>query len=440
MPQMALHGEVAPAGGDVVRAGADQFHGPVGGLREDLQIVRLVHVTVVVGPAPRHLPRDRDRQRAVPGSGLGPGIRQAPFMGGDRPAGAVIVALQGAQDGDQVVVPDALQAPHVVRPGLPVGLLGDPVDQVAGQLRDVGQPAPAPLQRRPELRDEVPHAGFAAGDPVGLEQTHLRPAQAEAAADRFVDLGRGGDAVPHQPQRFAPRRFQQPVGDVRVDLLADRQRPHADRLQERDGAVADRRVGRRRRHHLHQRQEIDRIERVADQYLPRTPRAALQVRWLESRRGRGEHGALRRMPLDLAQDGALRLQPFGHAFLYPVGVGDRRGDRIAPGQRAFGRQGAVVQGGQAAPGVVQDRAHLPPGVGARIEHRRVPAVEQEPRGPAAADHAAADDGGSHRRGRLVSCSRSRTRSGPITVAPIASMIVTARSTSCALVAGTPLRR
>src|SRR3546814_15822978 len=55
--------------------------------------------------------------------------------------------------------------------------------------------------------------------------------------DRVVDLLGGGDAVADQPERLAPHRLQQAVGDEGFDLLADVQRVHAERLVERLGAL-----------------------------------------------------------------------------------------------------------------------------------------------------------------------------------------------------------
>ena len=53
-----------------------------------------------------------------------------------------------------------------------------------------------------------------------------------AEADRIVDLLGRRDAVLDQPERFAPKRFEQSVGDEAVDLFSDMQRPHADRAIE----------------------------------------------------------------------------------------------------------------------------------------------------------------------------------------------------------------
>ena len=81
---------------------------------------------------------------------------------------------------------------------------------------------PRPGQRRAELRHEVPHARLAAGDPVGEERAHAAPAQPGAEADGVVDLLDRGDVVVDEPQRLAPQRLEQPVGDEPVDLRRSR--------------------------------------------------------------------------------------------------------------------------------------------------------------------------------------------------------------------------
>ena len=57
------------------------------------------------------------------------------------------------------------------------------------------------------------HARFTAGNMVGLEQPHLRPAQTEAIADRIIDFLGACHTVVNQMQAFPPHRFQQAIGD-----------------------------------------------------------------------------------------------------------------------------------------------------------------------------------------------------------------------------------
>ena len=102
--------------------------------------------------------------------------------------------------------------------GLRVRLVGDLLDQRVVEVRHVHQLRPRPLQRRAELGEEVPHPRLAAGDAVGLEQAHLRPAQPEGVADDVVDLLDGRDVVVDEPQRLAPQRLEQAVADEGLDL------------------------------------------------------------------------------------------------------------------------------------------------------------------------------------------------------------------------------
>ena len=113
---------------------------------------------------------------------------------------------------------------------------------------------------------------------------------------------------------------------------------HADAPQHADGAVAHRSRG----HHLHQRQEIHRIERVAYQDLLRIAGAALQLGGSEAGRGRRQRHVPRCVALNLSHSAVLVGQPFRHALLHPGGLGNRGGDGTAPQQRTCGRQCAVV--------------------------------------------------------------------------------------------------
>jgi hypothetical protein len=98
---------------------------------------------------------------------------------------------------DECVVALALELAHAAAGGLSVGLLLELGEQLLGQLRNVGELCPRPLQRRAELLHEVPHSRLAACDPVEQERAHARPAKARTEADRVVDLLDGRDTVVH---------------------------------------------------------------------------------------------------------------------------------------------------------------------------------------------------------------------------------------------------
>ena len=136
------------------------------------------------------------------------------------PALAAIAALERLHDADEVFVADAFEIADAKAAGLRVGLAGDLVDQRVVEIDDVHQLGPGPGEAGAELGEEVAHAGFAAGDAVGLEHAHLRPAHAEGIADDVVERFDIADVVLDQPQAFAPERFEQTVADEGLDLLA----------------------------------------------------------------------------------------------------------------------------------------------------------------------------------------------------------------------------
>ena len=131
---------------------------------------------------------------------------------------------------------------------------------------------PKPLLHRRELPHETANAVLAAGEMVGQERPHQRPAQARTFGHGGVDLLGGSDALFEQMDRLPENRRLEPVGDVAEDLLAQTDRPLAEAGIEGLGDV-ERPVFRRRApDDLDQRNEMRRIERVAenDPSRPRT--------------------------------------------------------------------------------------------------------------------------------------------------------------------------
>ena len=82
---------------------------------------------------------------------------------------------------DQAVVAERLELadrqPWRLQVDLIVALRADPVEQLVGELGDVHQLRPRPLQCRPELSHEMAHSGFAPGNAVDQERAHEAPAQ-----------------------------------------------------------------------------------------------------------------------------------------------------------------------------------------------------------------------------------------------------------------------
>ncbi len=98
---------------------------------------------------------------------------------------------------------------------------GDLVDQFVGQIDDIHQLGPGPGQAGAELGDEMAHAGFAAGDAIGFEHAHLRPAHAEGIADHVVERFRCRRYRPGSAKALAPDGFEQAVADKGFDFLLE---------------------------------------------------------------------------------------------------------------------------------------------------------------------------------------------------------------------------
>ena len=144
---------------------------------------------------------------------------QGPFVPAQGRAGADVVHTKRLQHADEAIVSETLELANRAPVRLRVGLALERCEQLVGQLGDVGQLRPRPLERRTELVHEMTHALVAPSDPVQQECAHDRPSQARAEANRVVDLLDGRDPVVDEPERFSPERLEQAVGDETVDLV-----------------------------------------------------------------------------------------------------------------------------------------------------------------------------------------------------------------------------
>ncbi len=311
---------------------------------------------------------------------------------------------------DERVVALPLERGGAAAAGLLVGLRRHPVEQLVRQLRDVHELRPRPLQRRPELREEVPHPRLAARDPVREERAHEGPAEPRPVADRVVDLGDGRDLVVHEPERLAPERLEQPVGDEAVDLVPHDERMHPDRAV-RLGRTGD---GLRARQlaaaELDERQQVDGVERMADDEALGPVDAGLQLARPQTRGGGAEERVVGRRAGRLRQERLFQLEALRRRLLDEVGAcgglcgGADELERPLRGQRRE-RQPAV------GPARVRDRlADLALRLRVGVVEPDVDAVEDEPRRPAGADHAAAEQ--PHRAGALSHASAARASREP----------------------------
>jgi hypothetical protein len=175
----------------------------------------------------------------------------------------------------------------------------------------------------------VGHAAFAAGDVKGHARPHDRPARPGAGGDGEVDLLHRGLAVGHHVEGLAPQGLLEPGRDEA------RQFPLHDERRLADQAVEVGRPGDRLRRrpfaadHLHQRQQVGRVEGVGDHGALRRRTASLNIGHREARGAGGDHHLGR---YQLAQHFVKRLlksQVLGHALLDEI--------RFGAGLRQVGR-------------------------------------------------------------------------------------------------------
>ena len=228
----------------------------------------------------------------------------------------------------------------------------------------------------------------------------------------------------HQPQRLAPQRLQQPVGDEAVDLLREHERLHADRLgrPRRRGRLAAPDVAAPPTD-LDQRHQVDRVERMADDEPFRMHMPVLHLGGQQARRRRAEHhvrSGRARWPRRSSccfrsrRSGALswtKSTPSAASSAEPTNA-----------QRALRRQRRHGQLGVGAAGVVEDLADLARRLGVGVEEQDVDAVEQEPGGPAATDDTATEQADG-----LQARDRAHRRSRPLSTARAASLAQLAHS-------------
>ena len=435
MTEMRLDRVEAPMARQIGGIDPDPRQHRVGRLAEALQVAVFGHVAVVVDPLGRHLAPPGREQRGTRVGRLPLG--QGPRMRRDDRARAVVLLTQRREHRHETIVALAFELADRDTARLVVGLRRDAIDQVGGEFRRL-EMRPGKLQGRPELRQEVAHAGLAAREPIDQERAHEAPAQARSVADRVVDLLGRGDAVVDEPERLAPQRFEQAIGDEAVDLLADAQHPHADAPVERGGPILRCGGGLLAAADLDQRQQVDRVERMADDEPRRIAHAGREPRRQQARRRGRDHDAGPRGAIDVAEHPDLQRLDLGEALDDEVGLADGIGDGGGDAEAPFGNRDPRHQLRLGAARVADHRLELAGEIRVGIVDGAVVAVQQEAGGPARPDDAAADEAdrvAGH--AGLPRLSSSRTAAGPMTAEPIAVRIVEARSTSAPLVASSP---
>ena len=343
----------------------------------------------------------------------------------------------------------------------------DIISQLLAELGS-GQARPRGLQRRTEMVEHMRHTALTAGEVEREHRPLERPTEARTIGDRAVDLLDRGLALLDHVQGLPPLCLLQSVGDEAGDFAVHADDGLADVGEEVCGPVDS--GGRRglSADDLDQRDEVGRIERMADDEpfgvgrlgghlghaVARSRRTDDDVRWADL--------------VDLGEETTLECEIFGSGLLDEPGARDRLGEVGV--DRPRGSVGACdhVEFGQGRPSRVEESIELLAGIRSRIPDLHPVPLGEEVRGPSTADRSGADAGdgadrievGEDRRaggGRGVGgivhrsspvmvgvCTRrsriSRASSGVATDEPRLVMISTARAVRSAFVAFTPLDR
>jgi hypothetical protein len=316
--------------------------------------------------------------------------------------------------------------------------------------------------------EHMRHTALTAGEVEREHRPLERPTETRTIGDRAVDLLDRGLALLDHVQGLPPLCLLQSVGDEAGDFAVHADDGLADVGEEVCGPVDS--GGRRglSADDLDQRDEVGRIERMADDESLGVGRLGGHFGHAVSRGRRADHDVRRAHLVDPGQQSAFEREVLGCGLLDELGVSDRLGEVGV--DRPRGSVGACdhVEFGQGRPSRVEEPGELLAGIRSRIPDLHPVTLGEEIGGPAAADRSCADAGdgvdraevGELRRvgnGRGVGgivhrsspvmvgvCTRrsriSRASSGVATDAPRLSMMSTARAVRSAFVAFTPLDR
>ena len=209
--------------------------------------------------------------------------KQPAFIGGKSFTGPKAHLAQALHDRHEAVIAQRLQLPNRFSTRLGIGLRHKPFKQVSGEFRNMRELGPRPLERGAKLLHKVPHARLATGNAIDEKGAHERPAQAGAEADGVVNFFDSGDAVIYKPQSFAPQSLQQPVRNEAVNFFAQHERPHAHGGVHRAGALAGCWRCAVAATHLHQWQQVNRVEGMPDDKALGVRHMRLKLCWQQAR-------------------------------------------------------------------------------------------------------------------------------------------------------------
>jgi len=224
-------------------------------------------------------------------------------------------------------------------------------------------------------------------------RTHCGPPQARPGPHGLVDVFDAGHPGCDQMDRFAPDGGLQPVGDMAGHLPFDPDCGLADGFIEPDGAIDDSRSRQIVAHHLDQRDQVRRIEGMAEDEARRIAPSLLHLAEREAGRGTGDDGVCGKRGFDFGKERMFDRQPFRNVLLDEGGALDRLCGTLV--ERDPVRIAVFCQAelGQGRPGPFDVAVHaVLDGLGGVIDRDRATGSQKQG-GPAGADHAGSDVGG-----------------------------------------------
>ena len=183
---------------------------------------------------------------------------------------------------------------------------------------------PPGRHRAGELLEEVLDAARTAAEVVEHHVAHDAPAQARPPGQSRVDVGGAHDALGNEVIDLARQRGLQAVGDMPRHFLVEAHRPLPDRRVKFRCAPDRRFRGLCPADDLDQRDQVRRIERMADDAALGMGRGArLDFAHGEPRRARRDDHVGRQQLVELPIELLLEIDPLGPVLLDEVGAGER---------------------------------------------------------------------------------------------------------------------
>ena len=242
-----------------------------------------------------------------------------------------------------------------------------------------------------QVLDEMLDAALTAPEmPLQARAQHAPP-RAGSVAHRSICVLDAEHALLDQVQHFTIERRLEPICHVARQFLVETNRLLADGFVKGHGPP-DRLVRRlRTADDFDERDDVRRIERVADQHALGVHTVRLHDARRDPRRARGDDRVDRRGSVNVCEQLHLEIRALRSVFLDEVGVGQRILQARRERQTIAGCAVRQADAGQQRPGFIDVLAKVGLGVRRWIGRDDVEAACEIVGGPARADDAGADD-------------------------------------------------